>query len=180
MIFPKNIEQFQLAKLKAAEMAAQTHRNANLLKKQADAYDEIMIVLNGILTSWQEVDPGKSRGVYFFLSAVRPNDRVVVRELIQKSSICNTPKEWDNYRKNREKGYWQPYEKVPYHYSVVYFDDVRKARCLNCKTQQPVIEHYVQTFDGPDGDEWLKEHFVLCLRCSVKTILSSETSCERF
>jgi hypothetical protein len=71
-------------------------------------------------------------------------------------------------------------DKIPDWYPVLNLAAVDKGECAGCKTAQPVIEHYKQIHDSPDGDEWLKEWFVLCLDCGLTTVLMSRTSDSRF
>jgi hypothetical protein len=34
--------------------------------------------------------------------------------------------------------------------------------CPDCGKEQPVIQRYEQTFDGPEGDVWESEAFIVC------------------
>ncbi len=178
MNFPENLEAMTeviVARRNAAQKAIIAIEEA---QRQTQTNQRITNILVKLCVSWQESDPGKNGAVYFFLGRAR-SERVVVREFLPEGTkICQTQKEWDNY--SRTKSRHGANDQVPYWYPVVNLDAVGKDECSKCKTPQLLVEHYEQTYDSSDGDEWLKEHFVLCLDCNSTTVLKSETSNSRF
>ena len=179
MGFPKNIKALQTGIATRQNAAKAASDAASLLERQRKENQTIAEILNGLLTSWQDSDPGKYRDAYFFLDATL-RKRVVVRTFLPEGTkIYQTRQEWDEYSQNRWRYRTNDYG-VPYWYPVINLDVVGKGECSKCKSAQPVVEHYVQTDDSSDGDEWLKERFVLCLDCNSTTVLESKTSSSRF
>lgn len=179
MSFPRNIEMLRTGITTRQNVAKAANDEASRREQQRQANQAITKIMNGLLTSWRESDPGKYGDAYFFLGASL-RQRVVVREFLpEDTKVYQTQKEWNEYNRTRS---WHGanYDEVPYWYPVVNLDAVGKGECSKCKTAQPVVEHYAQTYDSPGGDEWLKEQFVLCLDCDSTTVLKSETSDSRF
>ena len=112
-------------------------------------------VINGLKNSWDVTDPGKYSDSYFFLSFDKW-ERVVVNSFLL------------------------PDANVPPTYKRVDYDEVAQCACPKCKALLPVVEHYVQTFDSPDGDEWLKREIVLCLDCKKIFELDRQVKDHRF
>lgn len=179
MSFPKNIKVRRSGidtKQRAAKAASD---EVGRRERQHQENQEIAGILNGLLNSWCDSDPGKNRDVYFFLDPTL-RQRVVVREFLpEDAKVYRTQREWNEYSRTRS---WHGanYDGVPYWYPIVNLDAVGKGECSKCKSAQPAVEHYVQTYNSPEGDEWLKEFFVLCRDCNSKTIFKSETSDSRF
>ncbi|OHA71226.1 MAG: hypothetical protein A3H01_00705 [Candidatus Wildermuthbacteria bacterium RIFCSPLOWO2_12_FULL_40_9] len=186
MGFPTNIEALR-ANIEALRAVVATRQNAVKVasdevvrqERRCQENQAIVEILNDLLNSWQDHDPGKNHDVYFFLDAYL-RQRVVVREFLpDDAKVYQTRKEWEEYDRTRS---WHGanYDGVPYWYPVVNLDAAGKSECSECKSVQPVVEHYVQTYDSPEGDEWLKEHLVLCLDCNSTTVFKSKTSDSRF
>lgn len=184
MEFPASIEVLknriitaQNAAKTAKEEAARCEKEEKKNQEIANINQEIANILNALLNSWNDSDPGKYKDSFFFLDA--NHQRVVVQEFLPDGTkICRSQKEWDEYSRTRQYG--ADYDRVPYWYPVVKLSEVGTAQCAQCKSPQPIIEHYVQTYDSPDSDEWLKEYFVFCLDCNSKTVIESRTSDHRF
>jgi hypothetical protein len=160
-MFPTNIEGIkesiasQLRKAEAA--AAKICRLKTEIEGQeeiAETSRDIAVILNGLVYSPHELDPGKYRDAYFFL--IRTNGKRAAVENFFTGSKETCP------------------------YPVVRMLDIEMDRCDQCQTFRPVIERYVQTEDRPDGDEWLRERLILCLDCNHITIVNTENRSERF
>jgi hypothetical protein len=178
MSFPANIEALRSGIAKRQSVAKAASDEASHRKRQRQKNQAIVEILSGLLDSWQDPDPGKYRDAYFFLD-ITLRQQVVVREFLSEDvKVYQTQKEWNEYNRTRS---WHGanYDGVPYWYPVVNLNVVGRGECSKCKSAQPVIEHYVQTYDSPEGDAWLKEQFVLCLECNSTTTLKSETSDSR-
>ena len=137
-------------------------------------------ILRRLRLSWQESDPGKSSDVYFFLT--KGGDWAIAKELLDpETEICKTDEQSAAYKKERERG-WHgaKHTKVLQRYAVIPLSDALTAECPVCHLALPVIEHYAQTRDSPQGDNWLKERFLLCLNCDKWHKLKSENSQYRF
>lgn len=179
MGFPTNIEVLKGSIAVRQDAAEKASQEAGRRKKERRKNQEIAEILSGLLESWQDSDPGKYGDAFFFLNA-NLRRRVVVREFLADGvKVYRTRREWDKYDRTRS---WHgaAYDGVPYWYPVVNLSDVGRGQCAKCKSPQPVVERYVQTYDSPEGDAWLKEHFVLCLDCNLTTTLKSRTSDDRF
>lgn len=174
MSFPTNLGELRKVAndiLKASRDAdEEARRNREIAQRKQHLSD----ILERLFVSWQDRDPGKSRSAYFFLD---PEMRrwVVVREFLPEGvKVYQTREEWERRDKRKsELG-------VPYYYPVVSRAEIGMGKCPECNNDQPVIEHYVQTMDSPNGDEWLKERLILCLECGWVVQLSNETSENRF
>jgi hypothetical protein len=136
-------------------------------------------VLQGLLRSWQERNPGKHGGA-FFLIGIDLRSRVVAHQFVPKGTKVNmTSKEWKELEKAKTS-HDAPYQGVPPWYSVVSLSAVAKSECKWCKTELPIIESLEQTEGSWDGDTWVRERFVLCLDCDLKTLLQSRTADNPF
>ncbi|MEI6296426.1 MAG: hypothetical protein WCO84_02135 [bacterium] len=180
-MFPKELKKFQECILVSKEAVESTIKERGEFVKKAKKVilrnRRISKILTGLLFSWKETDPGKSCDVFFFLDC-KQEKRVVVREFLSVDDICKSQEEWREYEKN--KSYYGKYDKVPIWYPVVSLTTIARDKCKKCGSMEPVVEHYVQTLDSPDGDNWLKEKIVFCVKCHKTTRLSRENSSNRF
>ena len=154
-MFPTDLKGMEKTIVARQRAAIAAEKNAKRFSGYAKKHKEVLYILRSLTTSWKESDPGKYGDAYFFLES-NSRRRVVVREFLAED------------------------EKNSNGFQVVDLSAVLKGKCSKCELPQPVIEHYVQVYDGPDGDEWLKEHLVLCLDCDLMTVIKSETSEDRF
>ena len=141
------------AKKRLAELRVETNACEDALK----ADSEFIGIFRGLQTSCRERDPGKYREALFLLSP--DGRRVVVRELL------SSPESYIA----RVEGY-----------AVFQLRDVLIGRCDEGHERQPVVERYLQTYDSPHGDEWLKERLVVCLECHRVTTIWSKCLSNRF
>ncbi|OGZ42170.1 MAG: hypothetical protein A3C80_02015 [Candidatus Ryanbacteria bacterium RIFCSPHIGHO2_02_FULL_45_43] len=179
MGFPTNIEVLKNSIATRRNAARTASDEASHRERENQENQAIAEILNRLLSSWRDSDPGKYGDAFFFLDATL-RKRVVVQEfLADGTKVYQTRQEWGEYDRTRS---WEDakYDGVPYWYSVVTLSDVGRGECLKCKSLQPVVEHYVQAYDSPEGDVWLKKHLVLCLDCNLTTTLESKTSDSRF
>lgn len=149
------------------------------IEEQLKHYRRMLEILSNLPKSWRISDPGKYYDAFFFLHGHSPQ-RVVVREFLPEGSACNSREEWNLYNRTRSPHDGYDYEKVPPWFLIVSLSEVHKGICEKCRSEQPIIEHYVQAEGGRDGAEWLKKRFVFCLFCDTITTISSETSSHRF
>jgi thiol-disulfide isomerase/thioredoxin len=178
MSFPANVETL-LATIATRQGFAQLAVDEAVCLEQERGQNQVIVdILNGLLDSWAYSDPGKYQDAYFFLDASLLR-RVVVREFLTEGTKVYTRQEW-NERGLTAPSHGANYDAVPYRYPLVNLGVIGKSECPKCKTAQPVVEHYAQTYDSPEGDEWLREYLVLCLDCNLPTVLKSETSTHRF
>jgi len=109
---------------------------------------------------------------------------VVVLEFLPEGiKLYKTQYEWKKYLASiSQTGGWAGirYDGVPHGYLVVSLDQVNQYTCSKCYHMQPVVKHYVQTVDSPEGDSWLTEYFVLCLECNLITEIEHFVSSGRF
>lgn len=182
MAFPSNWE--DMTCLIAAGIAAAERDVAMIngqleelrkLEKERDRKIDYVGVLNGLVDSWRDPDPGKHRDAYFFLD--ERDNRAVVSEFLPEGAECATKEEWEAYKNEK---WWYRYERLPFHYYVVSLAEVSLAVCTKCNCAQPVIEHYVQTRDSPEGDSWLKERLIFCFECNDVFLLNKEVENSRF
>lgn len=135
-------------------------------------------VLDGLIRSWRYPDPGKYRPGYFFLS--KNLGRVVVKEMLGESvEIFTDQKKWLRHRGNDDY-YKLSYKHVPPSFKVISFKEIALTTCPRCESLVPHIEHYEQTINTPEGDEWLREYLAVCTHCNTITILDKTTSSDRF
>lgn len=146
------------------------------LEQRAHNLREVASVLRGLPNGWRQRDPGKYGVAYWFVGEGARH--VVVRDLLPDDVAIfeGDSKKWSRHLS--ELGYIKSLDAVPPHTSVVSLDEVAKAACPECGTEQPLIESYCQTFDSPDGDEWQKQRLVLC--CGKVQVISTETRGMRF
>ena len=181
-MFPKNFENFQqhiLASKETIEAAIREKKEAAKKAEKIISENELVLeILEGLLTSWKETDPGKNCDVFFFLD-LKQETRVVVRELLPADTkICKSPKEWNIYK--QKIGRYEKYDRIPIWYPVVSLSEVAHGKCDKCGSSEPIVEHYVQTYDSAEADNWLKEKIVLCMKCNKTTMISRENSSYRF
>lgn len=153
-------------------------KEIEILEKEKEKNLEIKKIFKGLLVAWKHPDPGKYYDAFFFLNSKMK--RVVVQEFLPKGTkICHSSEEWEAYEKTRS---WHgaEYNVVPYWYPVVSLSEVAKGVCPQCKLQEPNIEHYVQTDDSPEGDQWVKEYFILCIDCKATFVRKFQASSNRF
>lgn len=180
MNFPTTFENLR-SHISEKEAAAQTASNlaryhegeVRRYGKEQEHHGTIVKILKGLLNSWRTPDPGKYGDVYFFIHSQQ--QRVVAREFLPPDVRICSHQEWQGYLRNRPS-HSADYEMVPPQYPAVPFAEIDKRKCPKCKTLQPIVEHYVQVYDSPEGDEWLRERFILCLDCDQTTTIKSETS----
>ena len=162
---------------------------AQELKAQARKAKEALAVIKALGTSWDTDDPGK-RGVASWL-LTRGGEKCVARELLPPGTPVFTDKEkWEKFlaalaARNRKQYVWsriensRPYGAVPPWYPAIPLEETLHAPCPACGAERPVIMTYEQTGDGPDGDTWTKERFVLCCQ-GLTPIGKPECSDSRF
>lgn len=141
------------------------------VENRREAHQGFAAVVQRLLSSWKDADPGKYGSAYFFVG--KWNDAwVVVREFLPKGTIiCTSQEEWRRYADSRS--WWgSPYDKVRPSLPVVSLAEVKTESCPNCNEACPVVEHYVQTYDSAEGDNWLTERRVLCLDCKGAFLVS--------
>lgn len=185
MAFPTSIKALKSAITARQNAARRAEKNSvphekEIQKNETVAEKNLAIarILKELAESWRQPDPGKYQDAFFFLDVTRK--RVVVQEfLARKTKRYRTREEWERFLGLR-RCHTVPYDGVPYYYPVVGLSDVCKEPCAKCKSMRPVVERYVQTYDSPEGDDWLKEHLVVCLDCNLITTLESKTSDIRF
>ncbi len=177
MKFPESIEGLRVAANAEMEIVSACDDRMRVLETEKRDAVGVYWLLDGILgNSWQSPDPGKDGSAFFFLD--RFNKRVVVREFLPEGTRTFAAQSaWEEYR--AEVPYGVRYEHVPFHYSVMSLRNVREEKCPECGTMRPVVERYAQTMDSPDGDEWTKEYFVLCLACNRAANVGAQTSSNR-
>lgn len=135
-------------------------------------------VLDGLMRSWRDLDPGKYRPGYFFLN--KNLERVVVKEMLGKGvEIFTDRKRWLQHRK-KDDYYKLPYRHVPPHLKAISLGEIALVSCPRCESLVPHIEHYEQTIDTPEGDQWIKEYLAVCTHCKATTTLEQKTSPDRF
>ncbi|MBI3572557.1 hypothetical protein HY091_03465 [Candidatus Kaiserbacteria bacterium] len=123
---------------------AAERRNLTDLRREEHRQAHIQRILSGLKSSFVGNDPGKNSAAYFFIKSFDGRKRrVIAAEFLGAG--------FDRSRIN---------------YPVVPLSTVDQHPCSTCGAEQPVIEQYLQTEDSPDGDTWLKEHFVLCFNCN--------------
>lgn len=174
---------------KLVNETAKTEDKARDLKSQAYKAEEALAVLKALKTSWDTRDPGK-HGIASWL-LTRNGEKCVAQEFLPPGTPIFTDKgKWENFlatlaTRNRKQYVWsriencRPYGAVPPWYPVVPLKDTLHAPCPACSEEVPVIMTCEQTHDGPDGDTWTKERFVLCCQ-GLTPIGKPETLDSRF
>ena len=133
-------------------------------------------VLTALDKSWKEHDPGKRDNAYFFLD--QEGKWAVVKELIPDGTkVIENWREWREY--DTSERWWRPLELVSPRYRAIPLSEVLRGSCPVGHSGQPVVEHYVQAFDGPEGDSWLKERMVVCADCRNISLSEAQISSER-
>jgi hypothetical protein len=168
---------------------AQAEDKARGLRAQARKAEEAVAVLKALKTSWDTHDPGK-HGIASWL-LTQDSKKCVAKEMLPPGTPVFTDEEkWKKFletlaARGRKQYIWSrienchPYGAVPPWYPVVPLKETLHAPCPACSAQQPVIMTYEQTHDGPDGDTWTKERFVLCCQ-GLTPIGKPETCSSRF
>lgn len=176
MKFPENHHQFEAMQAAFAARTKITKNSIDDLGAKLKNHENVSFVLSRLADSWQQPDPGKYEHAIFFLD--QDGHRVVVSELLPSGTKVMTEDErrklWDSGSRPYK------YEQVPNSYRLVNLAEVAKKPCPECHQERPLAEHYVQTEDGPDGDEWKKEKLIVCLDCERITVLKSEHRENRF
>jgi hypothetical protein len=190
MSFPSSISQLQaiIAEKREREAGFQKQRQAALAesdrhRKAAEYIHRFVTIFEGVLTAWNQPDPGKSGEAYFFLNGANHQQRVVAAELLPPEVHRCTPPEWEQYLRERSRDPYgwrdRPHTKLPPQYPVVPLASVWHQACPTCGEARPIIEHYGQVCDSPDGDSWIEEHLLLCSPCNMITEIDSEYSRHR-
>lgn len=173
-MFPADIEEVKSVIITRKDAIKMASCEIDRYQREKRKNQAIAIILSGLLESWKYPDPGKNQDAFFFLDAIL-NERVVAREfLTDNTKVYQDRREWDKYV--QIKSWHEHYNGVPPMYRIVSISAVGKSECSKCFAAQPVVEHYTQTYDSAEGDEWLREKFVLCVDCNLTTIVRSETS----
>ncbi len=177
MSFPESLEALRLDVMARKARAEERQAYIDRIARECDMQLFIARVLQRLPDAWCDPDPGKYDVSYFFLDALCEK-RIVVKEFLPKGVVVHTSlAEWQKY--NAQHQYGVPFSEVPYWFKVVPLKDVFRARCSNCREEQPVIEEYLQTEDSPDGDTWRRRRFVPCLKCGTVTELAVKETSER-
>lgn len=141
------------------------------VEERMEAHQNFTDVVQRLLSSWKDADPGKYSSVYFFVGQAS-DSWVVIREFLPEGTpVCIDREEWRRYVNSRS---WRnlPYDRVRPSLPVVLLVEVKTESCPHCGKARPVIEHYAQTCDSAEGDNWLTERLVLCTDCKVVLLVA--------
>lgn len=112
--------------------------------------------MRSLIDGWKINDPGKYQDAFFFLT--QAGEWAVVREFVAAGTKIYTKEEWRDLPYDKQKS---P-QGVPPHYKLIELKDALRISCPSCGEEHPAIEHYRQTGDSPEGDEWARSRIVLC------------------
>ena len=181
MNFPRNIEDLKAnlqAAIRSRNQAVTSLKNQiSEVENQINQFQTMLTVLQRLADSWRDNDPGKYDDAYFFLNG---EDRVVVEEFLpEDAKTCGSKEEWVKYLNSREyRG--KPYEVIPFGMRIMPISEVLCHPCPACSEEVPLVEHYVQAYDGPSGDLWVKELLALCAQCQKVFVVDKKSSRSRF
>ncbi len=181
MGFPVSIEELRVGLDTRRAAIRGIDEELKRLKEQRETNELMADVLEGLMESWKHPDPGKYKDAYFFLSSDLKK-RVVVRQFLAPGTkIYQNAEEWRSYDWSRPSRHGSFYfDGVPFYYPIIDVNDAGKIECPTCGQPQLVVEHYVQTYDSPEGDVWLKRQLIVCLDCDKITIHEKAVSDSRF
>jgi ribosomal protein S27AE len=178
MGFPANLEELRTSLTSKQTAISAAKNEIDRLKRQCEKDETMAGILKGLMESWKKPDPGKYGDAYFCLDSTLRH-RVVVRQFLPEDvKIYRTPEEWFAYTRTIQRG--EDYDGVSCWYQTTDIDAVAKDACPRCGQPQLVVEHYVEAYDSPECDEWLKRRLIVCFDCGLITELQEEKSESRF
>jgi hypothetical protein len=130
--------------------------------------------VTGLRTDWRDADPGKHAATWFFVRAYLLEDHSRGGQLTVLKRPLDVERFWVDQlvddRAPARRG------RSP----IGEFKDVRRVMCDSHGSAAWVVGKYDQTFDGPDGDIWQVDLYLLCPSCPKLHHLASRSEGCRF
>jgi hypothetical protein len=148
---------------------------AERISREPSADPLLKEALNGLRSDWRDADPGKSGPNWFFVRSYLFDRPITIDRFWVDAIVDDLPAA----RLGREPVYRSPgaAERV-----AVPLGKLNEVGVVICDSHGPawVIGKYEQTFDGPDGDVWQLDVYLLCPSCPKLHQLASRSEGHRF
>jgi hypothetical protein len=146
---------------------------AERLAREPSADPLLKEALNGLRTDWRDDDPGKRDATWFFVRGYLLDDYSCGSRMAVLRRPIDVKRFWVD----------QVVDDLPAarlgRSPIGEFKDVRQVIC-DGHGPAWIIGKYDQTFDGPDGDIWQVDLYLLCPSCPKLHHLASRSEGHRF